>query len=564
MAPADRAARPASTMAALSEVAPATPTTTPAVETMPSLAPRTPARSQLSRLPDVRVVRLVAVVVRLDGRRLVGRRTSDMRGAPISGGRSVVQRGTGLPPIVASDLRGVTEGEAHLRLRPAAAETQGDMRAPRARMREDRDMSDIRDETGAVEDDLYRWMVAASPDGLWVFDEEGRTIFANARMAEMLGRDPDDMVGFSVFDAVDEVGKEQFRAPPRRARDHGRARRQPRVQPARRARQPLLGARVAHPARRRRGNASGLDAPRQRAQRPAQAARPARRGPVDRQDRQLGVGRRRRPGVVVRRALPHLRPRPRPTSPRPTRASSRASTPTTATACRDVVAAALESDGLVRVRRPGRPRRRRRSPGSAAGASSRATPRARAHPDGRHDPGHHREEGRRAGPRPRHGHGDRRQRGRDPRRGAARGPRSRWRGTRRGGPCWRPSSTPTAPSATPIRAAAGTESSTDAGRGRDGLRGPRRRRPCRSSSSPRRTGRPSSPCRSSTRGGSPASSSSTCAARAPPAESDAATIAQITALFARVADREWTAERLTRRATRRWRPRAPSPSSSRR
>ena len=72
-------------------------------------------------------------------------------------------------------------------------------------------MSGVRGRDGAVEGDLYRWMVAASPDGLWVFDEEGRTVFANARMAEMLGRDPADMTGFSVFDAVDETGKEQFR-----------------------------------------------------------------------------------------------------------------------------------------------------------------------------------------------------------------------------------------------------------------------------------------------------------------------------------------------------------------
>ena len=78
-------------------------------------------------------------------------------------------------------------------------------------MREDRDMSDVPGETRALEGDLYRWMVGASPDGLWVFDEAGRTIFANARMAEMLGRAPDDMVGFSVFEAVDDVGKEQFR-----------------------------------------------------------------------------------------------------------------------------------------------------------------------------------------------------------------------------------------------------------------------------------------------------------------------------------------------------------------
>src|SRR5687768_17141653 len=85
------------------------------------------------------------------------------------------------------------------------------MRAQRRSMREDRYMPDIRGDGGWGESDLFRWMVAASPDGLWVFDEQGRTVFANPRMAQMLGREPAEMVGFSAFEAFDDVGKEQLR-----------------------------------------------------------------------------------------------------------------------------------------------------------------------------------------------------------------------------------------------------------------------------------------------------------------------------------------------------------------
>ncbi len=76
------------------------------------------------------------------------------------------------------------------------------------------------------------------------------------------------MVGFSVFDAVDDVGKEQF-ATTSRSCEQGGARRQPRVQPLD-SQGHRFWALVSHtaPARRLRRPAR-LDAPGERAQRPA-------------------------------------------------------------------------------------------------------------------------------------------------------------------------------------------------------------------------------------------------------------------------------------------------------
>jgi PAS domain S-box-containing protein len=58
--------------------------------------------------------------------------------------------------------------------------------------------------------DLSRWLVEASPDGLWVFDADGNTVLANARMAQLLGRTADEMPGLSVFETLDETGQMQF------------------------------------------------------------------------------------------------------------------------------------------------------------------------------------------------------------------------------------------------------------------------------------------------------------------------------------------------------------------
>jgi two-component system, sensor histidine kinase and response regulator len=61
-----------------------------------------------------------------------------------------------------------------------------------------------------MEPELFRRMVETGPDGIWVLDEHGTTVYANARTAVLLGRDGEDLVGFSAFDALDEGGREQL------------------------------------------------------------------------------------------------------------------------------------------------------------------------------------------------------------------------------------------------------------------------------------------------------------------------------------------------------------------
>jgi PAS domain S-box-containing protein len=57
---------------------------------------------------------------------------------------------------------------------------------------------------------LYRDIVETSLDGIWVIDAAGRTLYANPRIAELLGRSPAELGDLSVFDALDEDGRRQF------------------------------------------------------------------------------------------------------------------------------------------------------------------------------------------------------------------------------------------------------------------------------------------------------------------------------------------------------------------
>src|SRR5262245_52514820 len=45
-------------------------------------------------------------------------------------------------------------------------------------------------------------MPNASKDGIWIIDVEGKTVFANLRMAEILGTSPSEMIGQNSFEYV--------------------------------------------------------------------------------------------------------------------------------------------------------------------------------------------------------------------------------------------------------------------------------------------------------------------------------------------------------------------------
>ncbi len=54
------------------------------------------------------------------------------------------------------------------------------------------------------------WALAALPDGVWVIDDDGVTTYGNPALADMLGLDPDELIGFRAVDALDEQGRIDF------------------------------------------------------------------------------------------------------------------------------------------------------------------------------------------------------------------------------------------------------------------------------------------------------------------------------------------------------------------
>ena len=70
------------------------------------------------------------------------------------------------------------------------------------------DMIALRDRV-ATSETRFRRVVETANEGIWLFDSEGHTAFANEKTAEILGYAPEDMQALSLFDALDDTGKAQ-------------------------------------------------------------------------------------------------------------------------------------------------------------------------------------------------------------------------------------------------------------------------------------------------------------------------------------------------------------------
>src|SRR3954469_6400737 len=75
------------------------------------------------------------------------------------------------------------------------------------------DVTDRRAAERAAQDRerLYRNIVETAHEGVWVIDPDGRTLYANRRIAEILGYDHEEMASVNIFDCMDAADHAAFR-----------------------------------------------------------------------------------------------------------------------------------------------------------------------------------------------------------------------------------------------------------------------------------------------------------------------------------------------------------------
>ena len=59
-------------------------------------------------------------------------------------------------------------------------------------------------------DELFRLMAEANPLGLWLIDRDGHSIYANRKMAELLGMSPEELARVQPIDVHDDDGRQHW------------------------------------------------------------------------------------------------------------------------------------------------------------------------------------------------------------------------------------------------------------------------------------------------------------------------------------------------------------------
>lgn len=69
----------------------------------------------------------------------------------------------------------------------------------------------VAEQAGRDRESLYRNIVETAHEGVWVIDVEGRTLYANRRIAEILGYGPEEMAKVNIYDCMDPSQHAGFR-----------------------------------------------------------------------------------------------------------------------------------------------------------------------------------------------------------------------------------------------------------------------------------------------------------------------------------------------------------------
>jgi PAS domain S-box-containing protein len=107
---------------------------------------------------------------------------------------------------ISTDITARKRAETELAATKASLERLVDERTADLRQANERLTAEVAERVAAVE--RLQRLIDTAREGIWVLDAAGRTTFVNARLAEMLGYTPDEMIGRLFYDFMDEARRD--------------------------------------------------------------------------------------------------------------------------------------------------------------------------------------------------------------------------------------------------------------------------------------------------------------------------------------------------------------------